>query len=140
MSTGYSGTPLGKKLGLKERYNILLHNAPEHYFDLFSDLPPNLNILNIDQSEEKEIDFIHLFFTSLHDLQIHVGKFIRTLKKDGLLWISWPKGQSKIQTDLKRDLIRAHILDLGLVDIKVAAIDEDWSGLKFVYRTKDRRI
>jgi len=53
--------------------------------------------------------------------------------------MSWPKGQSNIQTDLKRDLIREYILDLGLVDVKVAAIDEDWSGLKFVYRTKDRQ-
>ena len=56
-----------------------------------------------------------------------------------MLWISWPKGQSKIKTDLKRDLIREHILQLGLVDIKVAAIDEDWSGLKFVHITKDRQ-
>nr|WP_297784951.1 DUF3052 domain-containing protein [uncultured Allomuricauda sp.] len=139
MSAGYSGTPLGKKLGLKEGYNILLYNVPEYYFDLYSDLPSNLNVVSIDQSNEKEIDFIHLFFTSFHELQTHVGKFIRALKKDGLLWISWPKGQSKIQTDLKRDLIREHILDLGLVDIKVAAIDNDWSGLKFVYRTKDRQ-
>lgn len=138
MTAGYSGTPLGKKLGLKEGYSILLHNAPEHYFDLFSDLPSNLNIISIDQAREKEVDFIHLFFTSLHNLETSIGKYIRTLNKDGLLWVSWPKGQSKIPTDLKRDVIREHILNLGLVDIKVAAIDEDWSGLKFVYRTKDR--
>ncbi len=138
MTSGYSGTPLAKKLGLKENYKVLLYNAPEHYFDLFYDLPTNLNIISFDKTEEKEIDFIHLFFTSIEDLEANVKKHIAYLKKDGLLWISWPKGQSKIQTDLKRDLIREHILDLGLVDIKVAAIDEDWSGLKFVYRIKDR--
>lgn len=138
MTSGYSGTPLAKKLGLKENYKVLLYNAPEHYFDLFSDLPTNLNIISIDQSEENEIHFIHLFFTSYLDLKTHVAKFINTLKKDGLMWISWPKGKSIIETDLKRDVIREYILELGLVDIKVAAIDEDWSGLKFVYRTKDR--
>ena len=60
------------------------------------------------------------------------------MKKDGLLWISWPKGSSKIETNLKRGFIREHVLSIGLVDVKVAAIDEDWSGLKFVYRLKDR--
>ncbi len=136
MTSGYSGTPLAKKLGLKENYKVFLYNAPEHYFDLFSDLPQNLYI--VEDERFKGVDFIHLFFTSINDLETNVKKHIAYLKKDGLLWISWPKGQSKIQTDLKRDLIREHILDLGLVDIKVAAIDEDWSGLKFVYRIKDR--
>ena len=60
------------------------------------------------------------------------------LKKNGLMWISWPKGASKIPTDLNRDAIRNYCLDMGLVDVKVAAVDEVWSGLKFVYRTKDR--
>ena len=136
MTSGYSGTPLAKKLGLKENHKVLLYNVPEHYFDLFSDLPQNLYI--VEDERFKGVDFIHLFFTSIDDLETNVKKHIAYLKKDGLLWISWPKGQSKIQTDLKRDLIREHILDLGLVDIKVAAIDEDWSGLKFVYRIKDR--
>jgi len=134
VKAGYSGTVLAKKLGLKEGYKVLLFKQPDHYFDLFSDLPP----INIVQPEEMEIDFIHLFFTSFLDLETHIGKFIASLKKDGVLWISWPKGQSKIKTDLKRDLIREHILQLGLVDIKVAAIDEDWSGLKFMYRKKNR--
>ncbi|MEQ5790025.1 DUF3052 family protein [Muricauda sp. NFXS6] len=139
MTAGYSGTPLAKKLGLKEGLKLLLFNPPEHYFELFSDLPTNLNIVDIDPSKENNVDFIHLFFTSFDDLQTQATKYIRVLKKNGLLWISWPKGQSNIQTDLKRDLIREHILDLGLVDVKIAAIDEDWSGLKFVYRTKDRQ-
>ncbi len=60
------------------------------------------------------------------------------LKKSGILWVSWPKGASKIQTDLKREPIREHLLKTGLVDIKVCAVDEDWSGLKFMYRKEDR--
>ena len=138
MAAGYSGTPLGKKLGLKDGHTVLLHQAPKHYFELFSDLPSNLNILDIDPSKENNVDFIHMFFTSFDDLQTQATKYVGALKKDGLLWVSWPKVQSNIQTDLKRDLIREHILKLGLVDVKITAIDEDWSGLKFVYRTKDR--
>lgn len=83
--------------------------------------------------------FYPFVFHFIQYLETNVKKYIGALKKDGLLWISWPKGQSTIKTDLKRDWIRKHVLDLGLVDIKVAAIDQDWSGLKFVYRTKDRQ-
>ena len=137
MTAGYSATPLAKKLGLKEGFKVLLYKPPKDYFELFSDLPKNLDIVTNEPWEN--IDFIHLFFTSFNTLKTIVKKYIGALKKDGLLWISWPKGQSTIKTDLKRDLIRKHVLNLGLVDIKVAAIDQDWSGLKFVYRTKDRQ-
>ena len=74
----------------------------------------------------------------IEDIEEVAIRFKPALKKSGILWISWPKGSSMIKTNLKRDFIREYLLDNGLVDVKVAAIDEDWSGLKFVYRLKDR--
>lgn len=136
MPSGYSRTPLAKKLGIKEGFNILLYNEPLGYLELFEDLPDNLHFSKNAQLEE--IDFIHAFCTSLDELSKAVKDYKPLLKKNGLFWISWPKGKSKITTKLKRDLIRTHILEQGLVDVKVASIDENWSGLKFVYRVKDR--
>ena len=136
MSTAYSSTKLSKKLGIKEGYRILLHNTPKNYFELFSDLPSELVIL--EKIGIQDADFIHLFCKSFSELQIVSMKYKNALKKNGLLWISWPKGSSKIETDLKRDPIREYLLSIGLVDVKVASINDDWSGLKFVYRLKDR--
>ena len=133
-TSGYSGTPLARKLGIKKGFKLQLFNAPKHYFDLFSDLPEEIEVIE----SAPETDFIHLFCTTFEELQSIVPKFKEDLKKDGLMWVSWPKGKSTIPTDLKRDMIRTYLLDIGLVDVKVAAIDEDWSGLKFVYRKKDR--
>ncbi|MEL6974195.1 MAG: DUF3052 domain-containing protein [Bacteroidota bacterium] len=136
MNAGYSGTPLAKKLGIKEGFHIVLYNVPEHYFELFSDLPEDL--VRLDSPTGESADFVHAFLTTYKALQEQSEFFKSILKKNGMLWVSWPKGSSKIQTDLKRDMIREHLLDVGLVDIKVAAVDENWSGLKFVYRKKDR--
>ena len=137
MPSGYSGTPLARKLGIKEGFSVLLYQPPEHYWDLFLDLPENLELLE-EIPSEGIVDFIHLFCTSWEELTSLSRNYMNALKKDGLLWVSWPKGKSSIPTDLKRDPIREHLLDIGLVDVKVAAVDEDWSGLKFVYRKKDR--
>ncbi len=136
MPAGYSGTPLVKKLGIKPGFSILLHQEPAHYFDLLSALPPDITLL--DEPEDESADFIHLFCSTFAQLEGIAETYKAALKKDGLLWISWPKGKSGIPTDLKRDPIREYFLSIGLVDVKVAAIDEDWSGLKFVYRKKDR--
>ena len=135
-TSGYSKTPLAKKLGIKERHTALFINKPSHYFDLFSDFPDNVNIVN--GAKESEVDFIHLFVKSVKEMEDRIIHVKPLLKKDGLIWVSWPKGASKIKTDLKRDYIREFILDMGLVDVKVCAVDSDWSGLKFVYRLKDR--
>jgi len=135
-TAGYSGTPLGKKLGLKEGFNLHIKNAPSHYWNLFDRLPDGIQ--EIEQPEEESIDFIHLFCTTIDELEGYAKECKPYLKKTGLLWVSWPKGASKIPTDLKREPIREYLLGLGLVDVKVAAIDADWSGLKFVYRLKDR--
>ncbi len=136
MPAGYSGTPLAKKLGIKEEYIALAHNEPKHYRELFSDLPVNFKFSR--NTLHNEVDFIHLFCTTIEELKKSVKRYKPLLKKTGMLWVSWPKGASKIETDLKREPVREHILNTGLVDVKVAAIDDDWSGLKFVYRLKDR--
>lgn len=134
--TGYSRTPLAKKLGIKAGFNIQLVNQPEHYLDLFADLPSGISFM--EQANSESIDFIHIFCTTWPELEEAVKAHKPALKKTGMIWISWPKGSSKIATDLKRDPIREYLLAIGLVDTKVAAVDEDWSGLKFVYRIKDR--
>ena len=136
MSSKYSKTPLAKKLGIKEGHKMLFYNQPNHYFDLFEGFPDDIEILA--EANSETLDFIHLFCTTQDELIEKVSHYKKAMKKNGLLWISWPKGKSEIKTDLKRDWIRAYILQLGLVDVKVAAIDEDWSALKFVYRVKDR--
>ncbi|MBQ4819252.1 DUF3052 family protein [Aquimarina sp. MMG016] len=136
MPAGYSGTPLAKKLGIKEGYTVLYYNKPDHYFDLFSDFPDKT--IEVKEFKTESTDFIHLFCTTMDELQETVTKYKSALHKNGLLWVSWPKGSSKIPTDLKREPIREYLLDIGLVDVKVCAVDADWSGLKFVYRVKDR--
>ncbi len=136
MSTGYSGTPLAKKLGIKDDNILMLYKQPNYYYSLFSDIPKRIR--EVKQLKNESVDFIHIFCTTFIELQEVVVKYKTALKKNGMLWVSWPKGSSSIPTDLKRDLIRNYLISIGLVDVKVAAIDKDWSGLKFVYRIKDR--
>lgn len=134
---GYSGTPLAKKLGIKSGFQIHLVNQPGHYKSLLTDFPESA--VEVQKPKEGTIDFIHVFCRAMHELKMELPRLKPLLKKDGLIWVSWPKGASKIPTDLNRDIIRKYILDnIKLVDVKVAAIDKDWSGLKFVYRKKDR--
>ncbi|MBT8188544.1 MAG: DUF3052 family protein [Croceitalea sp.] len=133
---GYSKTPLVKKLGIKSGQNILLLSVPEHYFELFSGFPEG--VTQLDSEAIEQADFIHLFAQNYGILKSQAQNAKRALKKTGILWVSWPKGTSSIVTDLNRELVREHLLQLGLVDTKVAAIDKDWSGLKFMYRLKDR--
>ncbi|MET1259369.1 DUF3052 family protein [Flagellimonas sp. DF-77] len=133
---GYSGTPLAKKLGLKAGFALWLIDTPDHYHDLFHSLPDGL--LFLDEAHSEEADFIHWFCRSEEELVKRAEKIKRALKKSGMLWVSWPKGSSSITTDLKREPIREHLLAVGLVDTKVCAVDSDWSGLKFMYRLKDR--
>ena len=137
MPVGYSKTPLEKKLGIKEGFNVMLYNIPKNYFNLFVQWPKDVKL--IEEAEKEQIDFIQLFCTEMAELEKVFVNYQTSLKKNGLIWISWPKGASKIETDLNRDIIREYILKTsGLVDVKVAAIDHDWSGLKFVYRLMNR--
>jgi hypothetical protein len=132
---GYSGTPLGKKLGISENSVVCLLNGPKNYFDMVSPLPAGVKVVT---APKKDLDFIHVFVKEKKDFQALFIKLKKFLKKDGMLWISWPKKSSKVETDLDENIIRDFGLKNGLVDVKVCAVDEVWSGLKFVYRTKDR--
>jgi len=133
---GYSGTPLAKKLGIKAAYSVLLVNEPKHYLLLFEDMP---EVDYVVEPNAKSVDFIHLFCTEKTKFEKQSLALKPVLKMTGMLWVSWPKGSSKIETDLNRDYIRSYLLANGLVDIKVCAVDHDWSGLKFMYRIKDRK-
>ncbi|BAO77173.1 DUF3052 family protein [Winogradskyella sp. PG-2] len=137
MSSGYSKIPLAKKLGLKADFKIYLFNAPDYYHDLFDEQSDNIHYLTSIKADE--LDFIHGFFTKNKELTKTVTSLKAGLKQKGILWLSSPKGKSKIETDINREIVRAIVLETGLVDIKVAAIDEDWSGLKFMYELKDRK-
>jgi len=134
-TAGYSGTPLAKKLGIKPGFNIKLINAPEYYFSLFTDLPGDINTKGDDHSS---MDFIHFFPKSEDEYFNKLPELKKLLKQDGMIWVSWPKKSAKIITDITEDKIRNFALKNGLVDIKVCAVDEIWSGLKLVIPVKDR--
>lgn len=134
--SAYSKTPLAKKLGIKEKFTILVINQPDNYWDLLTDLP-TVEVENEETS--KSLDFIHLFVTDLEEMQQLLLKWKPRLKLNGTLWISWPKKASKMPTNVDKWNVMEAGQAIGLVDVKVAAIDDIWSGHKFVYRTKDRK-
>lgn len=134
-TAGYSGTPLAKKLGIKAAFVIRLINPPGYYFELFTDLPQGL-IITDDKTPPKDI--IH-FFTKNEEEYVRILPDLKNeIKSNGMIWISWPKKASKVLTDVTEDLIRNYAIKIGLVDIKVCAVDEVWSGLKLVIPVKDR--
>ena len=130
-------TPLIKKLGIKAGFRLILQDPLDNYYELLGPLPEDVEEVD-PQSDQEQVDFIHFFAYSFSELEAQLPPLKARLKANAMLWISWPKKASKIETDLNRDLIREYGLAAGLVDVKVCAIDEDWSGLKFVYRTNDR--
>jgi hypothetical protein len=134
-TAGYSGTPLAKKLGIKEGFNIRIVNAPDYYFNLFSDFPKAIKMLN---DPETKKNFIHYFTKEAAELEQDIQSLRKEIYPDGMIWISWPKKASKITTDLSDQIVRELALANGLVDIKVCAVDTIWSGLKFVIPVKDR--
>ncbi len=131
---GYSATPLAKKLGIKAGFQICLINAPGYYFSLFTDLPDHLSINAIG---DRELDFVHFFTKQRSEYEQQLPLIKATIKQNGMIWISWPKKASK-PADITEDAIRNYALQTGLVDIKVCAVDEIWSGLKLVIPVKDR--
>lgn len=134
-SAGYSGTPLAKKLGIKQGAHIKLVNAPGNYFDLFTDFPTDVQFA-ADCIQKN--DLIH-FFTKQADEYFKLLPFLKDeIKSNGIIWVSWPKKSSKVVTDITEDVIRNYGIKTGLVDIKVCAVDEIWSGLKFVIPLKHR--
>lgn len=132
---GYSGTPLPKKLGIKEGSRIALVNAPNDFESELGELPDNVQFI---KRPTKSLDIILLFVLSERALERDFPKLAAKLKANGMIWIAWPKKSSGVATDLSEQRVRDIGLNAGLVDVKVCAIDETWSGLKFVYRLKDR--
>jgi len=133
---GYSKNPLWKKLGIKEAYACYLFQSPDDYFELLEETPSGTHW--DEDLSNAPYDFIHVFVTQIEELEQGWNDWKSALKKDGTLWISWPKGTSKIETNLNGNSVREFGLEGGLVDVKVCAVDNNWSGLKFMYRKKDR--
>jgi Protein of unknown function (DUF3052) len=132
---GYSGTPLAKKLGIKPGSSVFVHGAPMAYEQLLDPFPDGVNMQSaIDSST----DVVHLFSTSKADLAAALERSLRHLRSDAALWVSWPKKAAKVPTDITEDTIRELAFPLGLVDIKVCAVDVVWSGLKLVIRKENR--
>lgn len=132
---GYSNTPLQNKLGIKPGFKILISGEPEEYWDWIG---PLTNDITIRKSAKGELDFIHIFVSVNKTFEKEFRHVKPYLKKTGMIWISWPKKSSKVPTDLNENGIRAFGLTLGMVDVKVCAVNETWSGLKFVFRVQDR--
>ncbi|MEM7476766.1 MAG: DUF3052 domain-containing protein [Planctomycetota bacterium] len=126
---GYSGKPLHKKLGLKAGHLCLLIRAPEHFHDLVQDAEDVRFV-----TRKCSSDVVHLFCRKKADLRPLFERAIQSIKEGGMIWISWPKKSSSLYKDLSEQDLRDHVLPLGWVDVKVCAVDADWSGLKFLKR------
>jgi hypothetical protein len=133
---GYSGTPLDKKLGIKENFRAALVHVPD---DVRSELENSLARCLILNLKKDNLDFIFLFAKSRAALEAELLQAASALAPAGMLWIAWPKKSSGVATDLTEDVIRRQGLDAGLVDIKVCAVSDVWSGLKFVIPVKNRQ-
>lgn len=130
---GYSSTPLIKKLGIKDGMRVMFHRPPEHYRSLLGELP-----LGLDETAADTINFIHAFYYARADFEQELQGLMERMARDGMIWISWPKKASKVPTTMTEDVIREVALPIGLVDVKVCAVDEVWSGLKLMIRKELR--
>jgi hypothetical protein len=133
---GYSGTPLPKKLGLKENQRIALVNAPAGFEKTLGVLPKGAEIV---KRLSSPLDLVVLFVDQEKQLSKQFSSIASKLASNGMIWVAWPKKSSGVPTDLTFDPVQRIGLDSGLVDVKICAIDEIWSGLKFVIRVKDRK-
>jgi hypothetical protein len=136
MTTGYSGRPLAAKLGIKPGFRLAVINPPPQYWALIHPLPDGVSV---QPAEQRDFNCIHLFVTTYADLDQQLGKLRDAIVSNGMIWVSWPKRSANVPTDVTEDRIRALALTLGLVDVKVCAIDVIWSGLKLVIPVKERR-
>jgi len=136
MAAGYSKKSLVEKLGIKDGFTISIVGAPKNYAMTLGKLPSGVK-----QSKKLEgpFDFLQFFCSERSRLEDKFPGLKGVISPNGMLWISWPKASSGVPTDLSENVIREIGLRNGLVDVKVCAVDETWSGLKFVYRIKDRR-
>lgn len=138
MSTGYSGTPLVRKLGLKPGMCVRLLDAPGHYWDLLGDDAAALDLTVSSPDSAADVDFTHIFATDIATLRAHFEAARAAMAEDGMVWASWPKKSSGLESEIGRAEVMREGKAAGLVDIKVAAVDETWSGLKFVIPVADR--
>lgn len=145
MTTGYSGTPLGKKLGIKDGFVVLTVNAPGNYGELVEPLPDGVVIEAagsvtplLTRGLSQQWDIVHLFTNSRDELFSELARLRNVIKQDGAIWVSWYKKAAKLPTEITEDTIREAAFPLGLVDVKVCAVDERWSGLKVVIRRENR--
>jgi hypothetical protein len=132
---GYSGTPLPKKLGIKDGFRVLLVDAPR---EVIAELKASLDKCEIARDANLPLDFSMVFTKSSSALNKEFKRIMKSLAPAGMLWVSWPKKSSGVATDLDENVVRETGLAAGLVDVKVCAVTEVWSGLKFVRRLKDR--
>ena len=132
---GYSGTPLAKKLGIKEQTNVVVVDAPTHYRKLLDPLPA---AVRFSSKVDGTVDIVHIFSTKRAPLSRALASYREKLDPSAAVWVSWPKKSAKMPTDITEDVVREVALPLGLVDIKVCAIDDVWSGLKLVVRKELR--
>jgi 3-hydroxyisobutyrate dehydrogenase-like beta-hydroxyacid dehydrogenase len=135
MATGYSGTPLARKLGVKDAQRTWRYRMPASVAQEISDdgVCPKLH-----KAPLPGLEMVHAFVVSRADLSKVLHDVRELLDPSGVIWVSWPKKAAKVATDVSEDVIRAEALPLGLVDIKVCAVDETWSGLKLVIRKAER--
>ena len=132
-AAGYSGTPLWKKLGLSEGLSACVIDPPEDYDALLEGGPP------ADWGPLREgVGFVHLFTARRARLADGLGRALPLMARDGMIWVSWPKKASKIPSEVTEDTVREIALPMGLVDVKVCAVDATWSGLKLVIRKELR--
>ena len=130
---GYPDTPLHQKLGFRPGDRVYLRNAPEAYHEWLEPLPEGVHFL---QRLAGQVDIAHVFSTERADLKAIVPKVLEKLAPGGCLWISWPKKASGVPSEITEDTVRAIALPFGLVDVKVCAVNDVWSGLKLVRRRR----
>ena len=135
MTEGYSGTPLAKKLNLRDGQRVWFDGMPEHIVDEIDEYALELIFV---EGPEYAPDAAHIFVTEREAMAKKLSVLRRTMAQDGHIWVSWPKKASHVQTDITEDTIREICLPMGLVDTKVCAVDETWSGLKLVIRKELR--
>ena len=133
-SAGYSGTPLPKKLGFKPGMTAVFLDAPEHLDKLLGELDG----VTVKRALRGHADIVLCFVIQRRDLERRAGKLREAVAPDGMVWVCWPKKASKLPTDMTEDVVRDVLLPTGLVDVKVAAVDETWSGLKLMVRRELR--
>lgn len=131
MTTGYSGTPLAKKLSLRDGMRVWFDAMPENVADEIDEYALELTFV---ANPAQGIDAAHIFVTERSNLEAHLATLRHQIAPDGQIWVSWPKKAAKVPTDITEDTIREVCLPLGLVDTKVCAVDDIWSGLKLVIR------